>query len=381
MPTRRSAIAALSAIVLSATAALLLAGPLQPPAGPVTPTGKTLTEVEPRIAINSTNTPGDLNCLYRINSPGSYYFTQDEAGVLGKWGIFIAANDVTIDLNGFTFRAGASNRSAITYAPGITSVRTTIKNGTLTGWTLGCISLNTGSGAGLQSIIENVRIASITGRGIDVGEHSIIRHCNIDSTTTESIFAFASLIESCVIRSSGSTAIQASGRSLVRDCRVTNSVTGISVSTGSIVRDCLAASNSGNGFSVSGGSSIIGCTAVDNVGDGIVLGTASLALNNVCQGNGAGAGIGAGIRTFSSTVDCRIEGNTLTGNDRGLNIEGPGNIIIRNVASGNTTVNWQIAAGNAVAPIVSASTNAAAISGNTYAGPLGSTDPHANFTY
>ncbi|MCP9874366.1 right-handed parallel beta-helix repeat-containing protein [Synechococcus sp. Cruz CV-v-12] len=371
---------AIGAFGMLASVTVLHAGPLTPPVGPVAPTAKPLSEVEPRIAINATNTPGDLNSQYRINSPGSYYFTGDQAGVLSKWGIFIAADDVTIDLNGFTFRAGASTRAAITYAPGITSVRTTIKNGTLTGWGLGCISLNTGSGAGLQSIIENVRIASITGRGIDVGEHSIIRNCNIDSTTTESIFAFGSLIESCVVRSSGSTAIQASNRSIVRDCRVTNSVTGISVSTGSIVRDCLSSTNSGTGFSIDGGSSIIGCTAVNNVGDGIILGNASLALKNVCQGNGAGAGIGAGIRTFSSTIDCRIEGNTLTANDRGLNIEGSGSVIIRNFASGNTTVNWQIAVGNAYGAIV-ATPAGAAVSGNTAAAALGSTDPNANFTY
>ncbi|MCH8150310.1 MAG: hypothetical protein IH987_20420, partial [Planctomycetes bacterium] len=37
------------------------AGNLNPPSGPVTPTMKTLTEVEPRIAINATNTPGDAS--------------------------------------------------------------------------------------------------------------------------------------------------------------------------------------------------------------------------------------------------------------------------------------------------------------------------------
>ncbi len=37
------------------------AGDLNPPSGPVTPTMKTLTEVEPRIAINATNTPGSGN--------------------------------------------------------------------------------------------------------------------------------------------------------------------------------------------------------------------------------------------------------------------------------------------------------------------------------
>ena len=64
----------------------------------------------------------------------------------------------------------------------------------------------------------------------------------------------------------------------------------------------------------------------------------------------------------------------------GIKIDAPGNVVVRNVCSGNTT-NWSIAVGNAVAPIVAASVNGVAISGNAYAGSLGSTDPNANFTY
>src|SRR4051812_18571328 len=48
------------------------AGPLSPPVGPVVATMKTLSEVEPRIALSSTNTPGDGDSLFRITGPGSY---------------------------------------------------------------------------------------------------------------------------------------------------------------------------------------------------------------------------------------------------------------------------------------------------------------------
>ncbi len=56
-------------------------------------------------------------------------------------------------------------------------------------------------------------------------------------------------------------------------------------------------------------------------------------------------------------------------------VAGSGNIIIKNTCSHNT-INWVIAAGNALAPIVQASINTA-VSGNTYAGSLGSTEPNA----
>lgn len=51
------------------------AGDLNPPAGPVSPTHKTLTEIEPRTAISMANTPGDADSLFKITQPGSYYLT------------------------------------------------------------------------------------------------------------------------------------------------------------------------------------------------------------------------------------------------------------------------------------------------------------------
>ncbi|HYC99633.1 MAG TPA: hypothetical protein VEB22_00270, partial [Phycisphaerales bacterium] len=47
------------------------AGPLVPPAGAVAPTAKPLGELEPRTAVNATNTPGNLTNVYRITQPGS----------------------------------------------------------------------------------------------------------------------------------------------------------------------------------------------------------------------------------------------------------------------------------------------------------------------
>src|SRR5689334_9465486 len=90
-------------IIASASAGVLIsrAGPLDPPAGPVTPTYKTLTEVEPRIAINAINTPGDADSLFKITKPGSYYLTGNITGVVGRHGVEIIVGGVTLDLNGF----------------------------------------------------------------------------------------------------------------------------------------------------------------------------------------------------------------------------------------------------------------------------------------
>src|SRR5262249_21787578 len=91
----------LAALTLAAAAGLLIAGPLTPPAGPVASSYKTLTEVEPRIAINAVNTPGDNDSVYKITQPGSYYLTGNVQGALNRHGIEIAASNVTVDLMGF----------------------------------------------------------------------------------------------------------------------------------------------------------------------------------------------------------------------------------------------------------------------------------------
>ncbi|MFO0833057.1 MAG: hypothetical protein U0637_14590 [Phycisphaerales bacterium] len=47
----------LAAALLALAARALVAGPINPPPGPVGPTYKTVAEIEPRTIINDTNTP------------------------------------------------------------------------------------------------------------------------------------------------------------------------------------------------------------------------------------------------------------------------------------------------------------------------------------
>ena len=82
---------------------IALAGPLDPPQGPVAPTMKPLDSIEPRICLNDLR--GDEGAVLIITEPGQYYLDADVLGQPGKHGIRIVTNgDVSIDLNGFVLR-------------------------------------------------------------------------------------------------------------------------------------------------------------------------------------------------------------------------------------------------------------------------------------
>lgn len=79
---------------------VLAQGPLAPPAGPPVPGMKTLDQIEPRTTI-----PGGAATV-TISQPGSYVLAGNITVSSGD-AIIIAANDVTLDLNGFTLSSTA----------------------------------------------------------------------------------------------------------------------------------------------------------------------------------------------------------------------------------------------------------------------------------
>src|SRR5437588_12623981 len=79
-------------------------GTLTPPGAPA-PAMKTLTQIEPRTPISSLP--------YTVTNGGSYYLTANLTGVALQSGITIQADDVTLDLNGFTLIGVPTSSSGI----------------------------------------------------------------------------------------------------------------------------------------------------------------------------------------------------------------------------------------------------------------------------
>jgi hypothetical protein len=275
------------------------AGDLEPP-GPPGPTMKPLPELEPRSPIDPESF-GSAPVI--IGEPGSYYLTGD-VYTTGA-GIFIDADEVTLDLNGFTLEGGT--RDAIDNSHNYRNL--VVRNGVLRGWE--------GSGLGDYGIGTQVIEVSAYSNGEDgirVGSSSVVTGCIANG----------------------------------------NGENGISVGPGSVIRRSVSVGNIHNGFSLGTRSMVSGCSANENWRNGIRLDSDSFALDNLCAWNGQDPVLEkAGILILGSGN--RVDGNHLVGNERGLQADSGGNTIVRNtfVANGVRDV---IAVGNDVGPFGFAAT-------------------------
>lgn len=402
------------------------AGPITPPPGPVSGTHKTLTDVEPRVAINATNTPGDAAAMFRILQSGSYYLTGDLVVDANMAGIRIAAPSasVTIDLNGFTIRGQGGNSPAILTDLGVATARSVmVRNGRVLDMSgaanlvadavvISDLSVDNSASNGLvidslatPAVLERCTLSRVTftairtdrqaipsrfpavvrdcvvrlgsGQGIAVGPGSMVTGCIVEGGSEGIRVGDSSVVLRCAATATTGVGINAGSNCLVEDSlAASNALDGIVCGTQSRVQGCVSNDNGDDGISAGGASSVVSCTVILNVGDGILVGSDCFVSQNTADSNGAGAGDGAGIH--STSTDNRIEGNNCTDNDRGIDVDASGSIIVRNTCSGNS-VNWDVATGN-VCLVVSATT-APAILGNAGGTAPGSTDPSVNFTY
>ncbi|MEK6703414.1 MAG: right-handed parallel beta-helix repeat-containing protein [Planctomycetota bacterium] len=346
---------AAACVCVGAIAGLMAAGPLNPPAGPVTSSYKTLTEVEPRIAVNAANTPGDADSLFKITLPGSYYLTGNITGVAGRHGVEIAARGVTLDLMGFALNGVPGSLCAVSGRL-FSGENVAVSNGTIREWTEDGIDLGVCSNARVTNLM--VDRAGFT--GIRVGD--------------------GSLVSGCTVSECGFVGISINGSCTVLDCvSFANARIGIeSINGGSSITNCVVNFNDQAGISVPDSTTISGCVVRANGEDGIAFDSDCLILNNLCTLNGFIAS-GAGIHALGTGN--RIEGNSCHDADHGISVDLAGNIIVRNACSANTT-NWLIAANNLYGPILDRTGPASMpVNGNFAPDAIGTTNPNANYSY
>ena len=390
------------------------------PSGPPGPTMKKLDELEPRTNLQATPAPtgvdpSNANFQFVINQPGSYYLSANLA-VTKANGIQINAEGVTLDLNGFQVSRGSGSGGDGIQIPN-TAHRFRLLNGSIKGFATG-INMPGTSGA-RASKFRDLDVSGCTSIAILSGPGAFLESCYVHDNTGDKGFSCASgsTLLNCTAAANTVNFAMATGVGAnVTNCTASNNTTnfGIYADAGSTLTNCSALSNAGTdtyscgiatgtgctitastaysnwtnsgtpsantgvGFAVGSGNTVQGCTAANNRGDGIQLLNFSLARENSCLGNGS-SGDGAGIHVTSFAN--RIEGNNVTINDRGIDVDSAGNVIVSNSAKQNT-INYDIAANNVFGAIVDRTAPAsAAVSGNSAPSSSGTTDPWANISY
>jgi parallel beta-helix repeat protein len=340
---RGSAVVAVAGLALMGAIAVW-AGPLNPPAGPVTPTYKTLQDVEPRVPVQSL--VGNAGALFVISAPGSYYLADNVQGVAGKHGILIASDNVSLDLRGFAVMGiGAGAFDGITTADAGAVKNISVTNGTVRGWGRHGIHAVFG---GVNCLISGVRSSDNGVDGFQV-YRTVLRDCGAATNIGNGFTVYESTVRDCIAEEN-----------------LGNGITGF---FGSTIEHCSARANSW-GFFCTEGTVVTGCASQGNNADGYVLGNYAYAHGNTADTNG-----GKGFVIYSGApAGVRIEDNVASRNTvRGFDLTGgTGCLMIRNSARGNgggAASNYFTVAGNGWGSIIGT------------LGDLNATPPTANFSY
>ncbi|MFT3685574.1 MAG: right-handed parallel beta-helix repeat-containing protein [Phycisphaerales bacterium] len=345
------------------------AGPVSPPAGPVGSTMKTMAEVEPRTALSATNTPGDTASVFIISQPGSYYLTGDVRPTGGKNAIMVNADNVTIDLRGFSldgssdstgFRAGITNsanrRNLRVYNGTIRQFRGYGMIGRFDNSSFEDMAFIDSQGGNLEILqssgctVRNVRVHAASGEtGIQVGSNSTIEFCAVEGGGV-GITIQSGVVRGCSVLNPSGIGISASW-AVVSNCTVegannTSSISngGISIGNGGRVEGCVLRACAAGGVNLVGRADVVNCD-FSNCTKGV---TSSL------SGRG------------------RIEGCHFSLCTTAVSLGGTNSIVIGNRFQGNTA-NIVASAGNTVGEVLDFSAGGTLTAGNSH--------PMANIVY
>jgi hypothetical protein len=259
---RTNQIVSLCVPALLVTGAWLYAGPLNPPAGPVTPSYKTLAQVEPRIDVATL--PGNSSANHIITQPGSYYLSQNvlvnsPTGGMLFFGVSVQADDVTLDLGGFAIlQTGTGSSSGAGVHVNSGRSRVAVRNGTISGFLAGVSAVGA---SGVQ--VRDVAVNGISA-GIDAGADAQVENCRV----TYQGFSNAGIRVGAgsIVSGSVATCSGSNGRGFVLgdsaraiECTARAGSVGFELANGASIDRCTAADMETKGVTAASNNSILEC--------------------------------------------------------------------------------------------------------------------------
>jgi parallel beta-helix repeat protein len=274
MKTSRTLLLSMALYCLAVPMRTVLAQGNLTPSGPPAPTMKTLSQIEPRTPISSLP--------YTITSAGAYYLMANLTGVSGTNGITIAANDVTLDLKGYSLSGVAGSIDGILVSGNRTNLW--LGNGTIRGWGMEGIDGTTAQ----SSVFRELKIFGSGDVGLRSGTDAMVSRCTSIGNSQEGVLAFDNCqFSQCAARNNGASGILTGNNCRITDCQVQfNGYDGISTGAGCSISGCTSANNTHSGISASTGSSISDCTAEANLIRGFDAATACSVIHCTVVGTG-----------------------------------------------------------------------------------------------
>lgn len=274
-----------------------------------------------------------------INQPGSYCLTGNLIAGPADTGISVLANDVVIDLGGFTLDGSAADPNAS--GIGGAGINVVVRNGTIKNWGgFGIVQASScrvqdvyvrgcgqsGIKLGALALVENCGFRWNEVEDVGVGSYSAVRNCQVFSipsalgvnagkdSSIEEVQVYAALDAFKVgegSRVDRCSAVDFVGRGFVAEefCSITNStarsshpevLTGIYAAANSEVRHCIAEGSLLGGIQTGAFCNVSNSLVVGTRGSGIVVGGTTRVTDcsaNGCntEGERGGAGIVASI--------------------------------------------------------------------------------------
>lgn len=223
------------------------AGPLNPPAGPVSPTQATLITALP----------------FTISAPGHYRLAASLTATAANHRIAINSGAVTLDLAGLTLSGDgiANNLINITAGQGIT-----IRNGTM------------------RDTLRSIVFAAATATDITIEDLTLLDSANENALALANSSA---VVRRVTISNTGLNGIAAGPNSTIEDCNIANAgADGVQLTSGTL-RNTTSTNNAGAGFLIAGNAAITHCTADNNGDSGFITGPTTTLTHCIAAANGA----------------------------------------------------------------------------------------------